>query len=144
MWVRIKEHWEPYSTGRQNDEKMSLKTVNTQSRATFFRHSHCMPSCCIRSRLAPDQKQMQTDFGFCFYNDIQLSLTLSNAISLLIWEKKKTITNLVAFTVCNQGRVSRTSQNFTGDINPFLFSIRTCLELWNLAVILPFLISGPH
>ena len=38
-------HWGPYATGRledsgqQNDEKMSRKTGNAQSRATFFRHS---------------------------------------------------------------------------------------------------------
>ena len=38
-WVRVKEHWGPYVTGLQNDEKMSRKIVNAQSRATFFRHS---------------------------------------------------------------------------------------------------------
>ena len=39
VWVRVKEHWGPYATGLQNDEKISRKTVNAQSRATFFRHS---------------------------------------------------------------------------------------------------------
>ena len=42
------------------------------------------------------------------------------------------------------GPVSRTSRNFSGEINPFISSIRTSFKLWNLAVILPFLVSETY
>ena len=40
--------------------------------------------------------------------------------------------------------VSRTSRNFSGKINPFISSIRTSFKLWNLAVILNFLVSETY
>ena len=42
------------------------------------------------------------------------------------------------------GSVSPTSRNFSGDLSSFVSSIRTRFKLWNLAVILPFLIYGTY
>lgn len=50
VWVRVKEHWGPYATGLQNDEQISRKTVNAQSRATFFRHSASLSLPAVLSR----------------------------------------------------------------------------------------------
>ena len=45
-------------------------------------------------------------------------------------------------SITHQRPVSRTSRNFSGDINPFVSSRKIRFKLWNLTIVLPFLISG--
>ena len=60
------------------------------------------------------------------------------------WGVWKRVWRGVASQFWPLGPVSGTSGNSLGDINPFVFSIRTRFQLWNLAVILSFLISETY
>ena len=54
------------------------------------------------------------------------------------------IATLVTALKPDQGSFSWKSWNISGDIKPFLFSILKHFQLWNLAVILPFLTSETY
>ena len=144
------------STLNSNNDKMWTCTGSCHRSSSFFSNSCLVPPCWLR-RLQFNQNfhfstvhfpislsffttapGLSSGFNFSKLQTKEISASMFTILKSFAGNMGKTLNNN------DLGPVSRTSRNFSGDINPFISSVRTCLKLWNLVVILPFLVSETY